>query len=70
VLSKSTQTHDRKTKLDVYRRLASLEAYVILHQHGAKAQVFLRQGGAWNEAEQVGGVLELTRGLRVDLDAL
>ncbi|MCC6899993.1 MAG: Uma2 family endonuclease [Polyangiaceae bacterium] len=71
VLSPSTQAHDRTTKLDAYRRLESLEAYVIVHQEGVRAEVHRRTAeGTWTSEDRTSGVLELPRGLRVDLDEL
>ena len=71
VLSPGTQAHDRTTKLDAYRRLPSLETYVLLHQDGARAEVHSRNpDGGWRSEERTGGVLELPRGLRGDLDEL
>jgi Uma2 family endonuclease len=71
VLSPTTQVHDRTTKLDAYQRLPSLEAYVLLNQEGARAEVHRRTAaGAWTSDEHAGGLLELPRGLRVDLDEL
>jgi Uma2 family endonuclease len=71
VLSPSTQVHDRTTKLEAYRRLTSLEAYVLLHQDGGRAEAHVRGAdGIWTVEERVGGLLELPRGFRVELDAL
>ena len=70
VLSSSTQAYDRTTKLDAYQRLPSLQAYVLLHQHEARAEVFRRHAGGFEAEQQIGGILELPRDLRLDLDAL
>src|SRR5687768_1908992 len=35
VPSSSTQSYDRTTKLEAYKQLPSLRAYVLLHQHEA-----------------------------------
>ena len=71
VLSPSTQAHDRTTKLDAYQRLASLEAYVIVHQEGVRAELYRRTPeGAWTSEERTSGMLDLPRGLRIDLDEL
>jgi Uma2 family endonuclease len=69
VLSKSTQLHDRTTKLDAYRRLESLEAYVILQQDGARG-IVPPDLGRVERPRTGGGILDLPGGLRVDLDAL
>ncbi len=70
VLSDGTQRFDRTTKLDAYQRLSSLQAYVLLHQEGAKAEVFRRGETGWVSGEQIGGVLTLPQDIRIDLDAL
>jgi Uma2 family endonuclease len=70
VLSDGTQRYDRTTKLDAYQRLSTLEAYVLLHQDGAKAEVFRRGETGWVSDEQSGGVLSLPHDIRIDLDAL
>ena len=71
VLSSSTQLYDRTTKLEAYRRVPSLQAYVILHQQGAKAEVLRRDSGdAWAAEEHTGGTVDLPGGLHIDLDAL
>jgi Uma2 family endonuclease len=69
VLSTGTQRFDRTTKLEAYQRLASLKAYVLLHQDEPKAEVFHRDNG-WTREEQVGGVLQLPLDISVDLDQL
>jgi Uma2 family endonuclease len=71
VLSSSTHVYDRTTKLDAYQRLPSLQAYVLLHQQGAKAEVFRRNSQqGWTSEEHTGGVVELPGELRIELDAL
>lgn len=70
VLSPSTQTFDRTTKLDAYQRLQSLQAYVLLHQEQPKAEVFRRDQSGWTRHEQLGGELLLPNGLSVEVDQL
>jgi Uma2 family endonuclease len=70
VLSDGTQRYDRTTKLDAYQRLPSLEAYVLLHQDGPRAEVFRRGDAGWVSDEQSGGILSLPQDIRIDLDAL
>ncbi len=71
VLSPSTEVHDRTTKLDAYRRLPSLEAYVLLHQQGSAAEVYSRTpDGGFTSQEYAGGVVELPCGFRIELDQL
>jgi Uma2 family endonuclease len=71
VLSPSTHMYDRTTKLEAYQRLPGLQAYMLLHQQGARAEIFRRdpeQG--WTSEELLGGTVDLPGALRVDLDAL
>ncbi len=71
VLSSSTQAYDRTTKLEAYQRLPSLQAYVLLHQQGARAEVFRRSSEqGWTSEEYSGGSIELPGGVQVDLDTL
>jgi len=70
VLSPSTQSYDRTTKLDAYQRLQSLRAYVLLHQEGGEAEVFVRGEAGWQNKRQQGGILQLPRDIYIDLDAL
>lgn len=70
VLSPTTQAYDRTTKAEAYQRLHSLQAYVLLHQHEARAEVFRRSDRGFEVEEQLGGMLELPQGLRVDFDVL
>lgn len=71
VLSSSTESYDRTTKLEAYKQLPSLRAYVILHQNEAKAEILRRRAGEGFEfEEQLGGTVELPEGLRLDLDSL
>jgi Uma2 family endonuclease len=70
VLSSSTHVYDRTTKLAAYQRLPSLQAYVLLHQKDARAEVFVRSEQGWTSVEHMGGHLELPGSWRIDLDAL
>lgn len=71
VLSSSTQGYDRTTKLEAYKLLPSLRAYVLLHQHEPKAEILRRRADQGFELEeQLGGTVELPEGQRLDLDAL
>lgn len=48
VLSSTTEAYDRGEKFDRYRRLDSLQEYVLVSQETARVEVFLRQqGGGW-----------------------
>ncbi len=46
VLSKSTEAFDRGEKFAMYRRLASLQEYVLVSQNKAQVEVYRRQPGA------------------------
>lgn len=72
VLSSSTEAYDRTTKSEAYQRLPSLQAYVLLHQDEARAEVFRRSASTskFQLEEKVGGMLELPHELHLDLDAL
>ncbi len=51
VLSESTSDYDRGEKFDHYRRIPSLEEYVLVVQHQPMVQGFLRQAdGTWSMA--------------------
>lgn len=57
VLSQSTEQHDRGAKFAHYRRLPSLQAYVLVGQEPRRIEVFHRTPAGWllTEAE-VGGI--------------
>jgi len=49
VLSDSTEAYDRGDKFRHYRRLQSLQAYLLLSQYRMQAELFLRQpDGTWS----------------------
>jgi len=56
VLSKSTEAFDRGEKFTMYRRLASLQEYVLVSQNKAQVEVYRRQPGAdqWLFSEKAG----------------
>lgn len=55
VLSPSTETFDRFTKFDQYRRVPSLQEYVLVSQTHPHVQSFCRQADqTWPETEAVG----------------
>ncbi len=56
VLSKSTEAFDRGEKFTMYRRLASLQEYVLVSQNKAQVEVYRRQPGAdqWFFSEKAG----------------
>ena len=55
VLSPSTETFDRTTKFEQYRRLESLREYVLVSQTEARVQSFCRQADeTWKQVEAAG----------------
>jgi Uma2 family endonuclease len=55
VLSKSSEAHDRGRKFSEYRKIPSLQEYVLISQTEPRIEVFLRQpGGKWMLTEFVG----------------
>jgi Uma2 family endonuclease len=62
VLSDSTERTDRSRKAKHYRRIASLEEYVLVAQDEPRVEIYLRQGGReWllTEASELGESVEL-----------
>lgn len=66
VLSDATETTDRRTKLLSYRRLPSLEEYVLIDQNKAWVEVYRRTAGGW--VQEVHGPGEMVHLASVDLD--
>jgi Uma2 family endonuclease len=63
VLSPSTEIHDRVGKFSHYRRIESLQEYVLVSQHAARIERYLRRsGGEWLYASAEG----LEAALRLD----
>lgn len=55
VLSPTTETYDRGKKFDGYRTIASLAEYVLVSQHEARVEQYLRQeGGRWGFISTLG----------------
>ena len=55
VLSPSTEAHDRGFKFSEYRKLESLEEYLLVSQHQPRMEKFRRQAdGHWLFSESVG----------------
>lgn len=55
VLSESTEAYDRGTKSEQYRRIASLQAYVLISQKTAHVEHYeRREDGSWNFTEASG----------------
>jgi Uma2 family endonuclease len=63
ILSDTTESYDRGTKSENYRKLKSLQEYVLVAQHKPHIERYLRQtDGTWNlkEAKGLEGSLKLT----------
>lgn len=56
VLSKSTETYDRVTKMEHYRTIPSLVEIVLFAQDRAHAEHWRRQEDGWWRVEEVGGL--------------
>lgn len=72
VLSDTTEIHDRGDKWRDYRRLSSLQAYVLVSQTEPLVEVYRRGGDVWQyEAAGPGQVLRVDdEGASLDVDAL
>lgn len=70
VLSASSEAHDRGNKWDGYRRLASLEDYLLVSQRSASVEHFQRQAdGSWRySVAGPGELVALANGAFVDVD--
>ncbi len=55
VLSDSTEASDRGDKFAHYRRLPSLQQYVLVSQTTSRIEVFTRQGETWTLSEAAAG---------------
>jgi Uma2 family endonuclease len=69
VLSPSTEKYDRTTKFDLYRKIASLEEYVLIYQSEPRIEIFARKpDGTWSidVAAGMSAVAKL-RSIHVDL---
>ncbi|PZA09006.1 Uma2 family endonuclease [Meiothermus sp. Pnk-1] len=54
VLSETTEVVDRREKLEHYRRIPSLEAYLLVDSRVRRAEGYYRQGEQWLYTEVVG----------------
>lgn len=54
MLSPSTEAHDRGFKFAQYRKIESLQEYVLVSQSEARIEKFRRQGEQWILSECVG----------------
>lgn len=71
VLSEGTESIDRGEKWRDYRRLASLQTYVLVSQTEPLVEVYRRSGDVWQyQAAGPGQRLQLDEGLSLDIDAL
>jgi len=73
VLSDSTEGHDRGEKFAHYRRLASLQEYVLVSQRAALVEVYRRnEAGRWELYEyRSGEQAELVSvGAKVEVDEI
>ncbi|HLT36967.1 MAG TPA: Uma2 family endonuclease [Enhygromyxa sp.] len=72
VLSEGTESLDRGDKWRHYRRIPSLQAYVLVSQAEPQVEVFRRAGDVWQyQAAGPGERLQLDdEGLSIDVDAL
>jgi Uma2 family endonuclease len=72
VLSESTERYDREEKFGYYRRLASVQEYVLIAQDEATVEVHRRSagGGRWEvELARAGGTVSI-HGVTVAVDEL
>ncbi|HKS22350.1 MAG TPA: Uma2 family endonuclease [Thermoanaerobaculia bacterium] len=51
VLSHTTESYDRGDKFEHYRRLESLQEYVLVPQHRMRVEQFVRDGADWRLSE-------------------
>lgn len=71
VLSDNTEAHDRGTKFQHYRRIASLQAYVLISQDEQRVEIRERVAEGWLVREVTEGEVELTAlGVSVPFDEL
>ena len=70
VLSDSTERYDRDAKFEAYKKLASLEQYVLVWQDERRIEVRTKDGDQWFAV--VGGTGETVRvhGREVAIDAI
>jgi Uma2 family endonuclease len=51
VLSRTTESYDRGDKFEHYRRLESLQEYVLVSQHRMRVEQFVRDGAHWQMSD-------------------
>jgi Uma2 family endonuclease len=70
VLSDSTERYDRDGKFQAYKRLSSLQEYVLVSQDEKRIEVYRLTGGSWApEIGEAGGSVTI-HGARIDVDAV
>lgn len=71
VLSRSTEAYDRGDKWAAYRRIPSLQEYVLVSQAMPRIEKFWREDGGWHyEVVEAGGRLVLAAGFELVVDVL
>jgi Uma2 family endonuclease len=61
VLSPSTEKRDRGAKFKAYKRLPSLQEYVLIGSESKTIEVYRREGAFWKQYDcQEGDTIELT----------
>lgn len=72
VLSSGTEAYDRGNKWEGYRRLPSLDDYLLVSQQVARIEQFQRQGdGTWRySVAESGDQVTLCSGAVIDIDAV
>ena len=72
VLSKATEAYDRGEKWEGYRRLSSVQDYLLVSQAVAKIEHFQRQAdGSWRySVVEAGSTLRLSNGAALEVDAI
>jgi Uma2 family endonuclease len=61
VLSPSTEKRDRGAKFKAYKRLPSLQEYVLIGSESKTIEVYRREGAFWKQCDyQEGDTIELT----------
>jgi Uma2 family endonuclease len=73
VLSKSTRRYDRGKKFGFYKKISTLEEYVLVDSERAHVEIFRRDGNTWNAemSHSLDKVLELQSiGLKIPVQRL
>lgn len=70
VLSDSTERYDRDGKFEAYKKLPSLEQYILVWQDEKRVEVRTRNGGLWSAVQGGSGETILVHGREVAVDAI